>query len=192
MYGFHQSPGRAVETKDSNSLEAVLRELREETDLRIHQSRPKWIGYDPRFDCDVYAIELDIGENPQWTEQDKIGPWGIISWNMYINMAASRLLIPTHCTHIEMFLMEAGIISRGINVTGDDKVEELQYDPEDASAELGINEDWELRNQVTIDQRKKQLEQRLLPTGECLCGYNKSGRILHEYLWDQMELHNLA
>ena len=99
---------------------------------------------------------------------------------MYINMAASRLLTPTHCTHTEMFLLEAGIISRRINVTWDDKVEELQYDLEDASAELGINEDWEPRNQVTIDQRKRQLEQRLLPTGECLCGYNKPGRILHE------------
>ena len=71
-------------------------------------------------------------------------------------------------------------------------MEELQYNPEDVSAELGINEDWEPQNQITIDQRKKQLEQWLLPTGECLCGYNKSGRILHEYLWDQMELHNLV
>ncbi len=36
MYGLHQSPGGAVEAKDSNSLETVLRELREETGLRIH------------------------------------------------------------------------------------------------------------------------------------------------------------
>ncbi len=79
MYGLHQSPGEAVETEDSNSLEAALRELREETGLRIHQSRAKWIGHDPKFDYDIYAIELDIGENPRWTEQDKIGPWGIIS-----------------------------------------------------------------------------------------------------------------
>ena len=78
---------------------------------------------------------------------------------MYINMAASRLLTPTHCTHTEMFLMEARIISRGINVTWDEQVEELQYDPEDAPAELGTNEDWEPQNQVTINQRKKQLEQ---------------------------------
>ncbi len=63
MYGLHQSPGGAVETKDSNSLVAALRELREETGLRIYQLRAKWIGHDPRFDCDVYAIELDIREN---------------------------------------------------------------------------------------------------------------------------------
>jgi len=54
--------------------------------------------------------------------------------------------------------MEAGIISSGVNVTFDDKVEELRYDLEDAPDELGINKDWEPQNQITIDQRKKQLE----------------------------------
>ncbi len=47
--------------------------------------------------------------------------------------------------------MEAEIISIGVNVTFDDKVEEIRYDPEDASDELGINEDWKPQNQVTID-----------------------------------------
>jgi len=64
MYGLYQSSEGAVETEDSNSLKAALRELREETGLKIHQSRPKWIGYDSKYDCDIYAIELDIGENP--------------------------------------------------------------------------------------------------------------------------------
>ena len=64
MYSLHQSPGRAVETEDSNNFEAALRELREETGLRIHSSKSKWIGYDLKYDCDIYAIELDIGENP--------------------------------------------------------------------------------------------------------------------------------
>ena len=64
MYGLHQSPEGAVEIEDSNSLETALRELREETGLRIHQLRSKWIGYDLKYNCDIYAIELDIGENP--------------------------------------------------------------------------------------------------------------------------------
>ena len=101
---------------------------------------------------------------------------------MYINMAASKLLTPTHCTHTEMFLLEAEIISTNANVTFDNKVEEMRYDPKDAPDELDINEDWESRNQITIDQRKKQLEQRLLLTRECLYGYNKLGRILYECL----------
>ena len=80
MYGLHQSSEGAVKIEDSNSLKAALRELREETGLRIHPSRVKWIGHDLKFDCDIYAIELDIGENPNWTEQDKMRPWGIILW----------------------------------------------------------------------------------------------------------------
>ena len=72
--------------------------------------------------------------------------WEIIPWDMYINMATNKLLTPTHCIHIEMFLIEAGIISTEVNVTFDDKVEELQYNPEDVSDELGINEDWKPQN----------------------------------------------
>ncbi len=53
-----------MESKDSNSQKATLRELREETKLRIHHSRVKWIGNNKRFDCDLYIIELDIGKNP--------------------------------------------------------------------------------------------------------------------------------
>jgi len=41
MYGLHQSLKREVESKDSNSLEVTLRELREEIGLRIHYSRAK-------------------------------------------------------------------------------------------------------------------------------------------------------
>ncbi len=78
MYGLHQSLERAVETKDSNSLEAALRELREETALKIHSARAKWLGNNHKFDCDIYVIELDIGQNPRSTEQDKMELWGII------------------------------------------------------------------------------------------------------------------
>ena len=74
-------------------------------------------------------------------------------------MVTSKLLTLTHCTHTEMFLMKAGIILSEINVTFDNKVEEMRYNPEDTPDELGINEDWKSQNQVTIDQRKKQLEQ---------------------------------
>ncbi len=68
IYGLHQSSGRAVKTKDSNSLKATLEELREETDLRIRQTRPKWIENDTKFNCDIYTTELDIGKNSRWME----------------------------------------------------------------------------------------------------------------------------
>jgi len=68
MYGLYQSLGRGIESSDSNSLEAALRELRKETGLRIYQIRAKWIRNDQKFNCDIYFIELDIGKNPQWIE----------------------------------------------------------------------------------------------------------------------------
>ncbi len=64
IYGLHQSPGGGVEPQNSNSLEVALRELREETGLKVYHSKIKWIGNDPKFDCNIYAIELNIGENP--------------------------------------------------------------------------------------------------------------------------------
>ena len=61
----------------------------------------------------------------------------------YINIAASKLLILTHCTHTEIFLKKVRIISTEVNVTFDEYDELLQYDPKEASNELGINKDWE-------------------------------------------------
>ncbi len=63
IYGLYQSPEGEVEPTDGNSLEAALRKLREETALKIHYLRVKWIGNDEKFDCDIYAIKLDIREN---------------------------------------------------------------------------------------------------------------------------------
>ncbi len=73
-----------------------------------------------------------------------MGLWGIIPWDIYINMAASRLLILTHCIHMKMFLKEARIILTEVNITFEKYEEVLQYNPEDMLNELGINEDWEL------------------------------------------------
>ncbi len=63
MYGLHQLPEGGVKPKNSNSLKAILRELREEIGLKVHHFKAKWIGNDDKFNCDIYAIELDIEEN---------------------------------------------------------------------------------------------------------------------------------
>ncbi len=41
MYGLHQSSGGRVESKDMNSLEVVLKELKEEIELKIYHFRAK-------------------------------------------------------------------------------------------------------------------------------------------------------
>ena len=56
-------------------------------------------------------------------------------------MAISKLLIPTYYTYIELFLKEAGIISIEVNVIFEKHEKVLQFDPNDASNELEINED---------------------------------------------------
>ncbi len=78
---------------------------------------------------------------------------------MYINIVTSKLLTLIHYTHIEIFLKEVEIITTEINVTFEEYDEVFQYDLKDASNKLDINKDWKPRNQITIDQRKKQLEQ---------------------------------
>ncbi len=65
MYRLYQLLEGRVKSKNSNSLEAALRELRKETGLRIHHSRAEWIGNNEKFDCDIYNIELDIRKNLQ-------------------------------------------------------------------------------------------------------------------------------
>ncbi len=80
-----------------------------------------------------------------------MGPWRIIPWDMYINMVTSKFLTLIYCTHMEIFLKKAEIISTEVNVTFEDYEEVLQYDPEDTSDELRINENWESQNQVMID-----------------------------------------
>ncbi len=79
MYDLYQLPEGEVEPTDTYSLDATLKELKEETDLKIHSSKAKWISYDNKFNCDIYAIELDLDEKSEWTEQNKIGLWEIIS-----------------------------------------------------------------------------------------------------------------
>ncbi len=70
-----------------------------------------------------------------------MGPWRIIPWDIYINMAVSNLLTLTHYTYTKIFLKEERIILMDINVTFDDKVKEMRYDSEDILNELGINKD---------------------------------------------------
>ncbi len=73
-------------------------------------------------------------------------------------MMTSKLLTLTHCMHTEIFLKEVGIISSEVNVTFDEIDEVLQYDLENAPEQLGLNKNWKSQNQVTIDQKKKQLK----------------------------------
>ena len=61
-------------------------------------------------------------------------------------MAASRLLIPMHCTYTKIFLKEAEIIFIEVNITFKEYDKVFQYDLKDAPDQLVVNEDWESYN----------------------------------------------
>ncbi len=65
-------------------------------------------------------------------------------------MAASKLLTNPLYAYGDILNGSRNYLNR-VNITFDDKVEEMRYDPKDVPDELGINEDWEPQNQVTIN-----------------------------------------
>ncbi len=73
-------------------------------------------------------------------------------------MIASNLLILTHYTLMKMFLEDVSILTLCANITFEKYEKVLQYDLENASEDLKINENWKPKYQVTINQRRKQLE----------------------------------
>ena len=96
MYGLWQVPGGKVEDKET-SLEAVLRETQEETGIKLNENQTLLIFNDPEFDCDVYFTYY-CGIPLQWTEQNKQGPWIIVTIDDYIRMASMNKTTPTHTT----------------------------------------------------------------------------------------------
>ena len=57
MYNLWQVAGGKVE-KGESSLQAVLRETKEETELDINKEDCKFLMNDPAFNCDVYATKI--------------------------------------------------------------------------------------------------------------------------------------
>ena len=59
---------------------------------------------------------------------------------MYINMIASKLLIPIHYTYIEIFLKGVGILISYTSISFKKYDQILQYDSEDTSKNIKINQ----------------------------------------------------
>jgi len=59
---------------------------------------------------------------------------------------------------MKMFLEDVSILTLCANITFEKYEKVLQYDLENASEDLKINENWKPKYQVTINQRRKQLE----------------------------------
>jgi 8-oxo-dGTP pyrophosphatase MutT (NUDIX family) len=86
MYNLWQVAGGKVEGGES-SLQAVLRETKEETGLIITKEECNYLTNDPEYNCNVYITRVADYQELQRTEADKHGPWISTELNQYKLMA---------------------------------------------------------------------------------------------------------
>ncbi|PKY61365.1 hypothetical protein RhiirA4_486237, partial [Rhizophagus irregularis] len=86
--------GGKVENRES-SLQAVLRETKEETALDLKKDECIFLFNDPAFNCDVYLTKIPDYQELQRTEPEKQGAWTITSFEQFQFMARHNELTPT-------------------------------------------------------------------------------------------------
>ena len=102
MKNMWQSPGG--KTDGEPSMEAALRELKEETDLVAESEDLKFLINDLNYNCDVYTLKVHLNTELDLMEPDKNGEWEKFSLEAYERMARKGRTIPTHTTCIEPIL----------------------------------------------------------------------------------------
>ncbi len=65
MYSLHQLFSGKIEFTDAYSLDAALKELKEETGFRMHYFRVRWLNHNEKYNYNIYTIELDSKEKPK-------------------------------------------------------------------------------------------------------------------------------
>ena len=98
MFNLWQVAGGKVETGET-SLQAVLRETKEETGLTVKESDCEYLLNDPEFNCDVYITKIPDDQTLQRTEPTKQGAWTITNFQQYSFMAKNNELTPTLVTY---------------------------------------------------------------------------------------------
>jgi hypothetical protein len=166
LYGLHQSPCGKAELQDKNGLDICKRELKEETGLDLPSHRFVFVGRDHKTDCDIYAVRLTLDEMPEWREQNKMGPWGLIPWDMYIRMVRLRQVTSSHISFMNLLLKVAGILTSEPTVRFEGWDYYAYYDPEDSILSMHEKHEWIEKPKQTIDKEKRQQEQKLKLKGK--------------------------
>ena len=78
MYNLWQVSGGKVELGES-SVQATIRETKEETGLQVEKEELTYLFNDPKFNCDIYATKLTHNLRLKHTEPEKQGPWKLVS-----------------------------------------------------------------------------------------------------------------
>jgi len=91
-------------TDKESSMEAVLRELEEETGLVAEPEDLKFLINDLNYNCDVYTLKIHPNTELDLMEPDKNGEWEKFSFEAYERMAREGRTTPTHTTCIKLIL----------------------------------------------------------------------------------------
>ena len=74
MYLLYQAPGGKVEQGEI-ARQAAVWELYEETGLVAKSRKLKFIAYDRKFNCNIYAYHLPAHTYPEWLEPSEMTEW---------------------------------------------------------------------------------------------------------------------
>ena|ERR1044071_4444072 len=102
MYFLYQALGGKAE-KGETARQAAVQKLYEETGLVAKPRHLKFIAYDGKFDCNLYAYKLPAHEYPEHTESDEILVWLEYSWKSFkILHERRRLTLSLHTFFTEL------------------------------------------------------------------------------------------
>ena len=86
------------------SMEAVLRELEEETGLIIEPEDLKFLLNNPNYNCDIYILKVYPNTELDLMKSEKNEEWEKFSFKAYERMAREGCIIPNYITCIELIL----------------------------------------------------------------------------------------
>ena len=117
MKGLLQVSGGKVD-KGEGSLEAAMRETKEETGIEVD---PKWTRYiekDAEFNCDIFITK--INKYPKLTEPNKMKEWKPYTFQEYLLRTQKGELTPSHTKFYEQILEKIFVNNLKLEMEGQD------------------------------------------------------------------------
>src|ERR1044072_8749310 len=81
MYLLYQIP-RGKNEEEETTRQGAVRETFEETGINLKSRRLKFVVYDPKFDCNIYAYKI-LNVTPEQKEPDKMSAWCQYPWQSF-------------------------------------------------------------------------------------------------------------
>src|SRR5687767_7153046 len=117
MKGLLQSPGGKVDNEEG-SLEAAIRECKEETNIDLDPKWTRYIGKDTEYDCDIFISK--VNEYPKRTEPTNMGEWRPYTFQEYLLRTKKGELTPSHLKFYEKILGKIYVHNMEMKVENDE------------------------------------------------------------------------